>query len=180
MSCHHLEDILFIQPLSSSTLSMTDTCGTAGGHQCRCGPLQHVCALGESVYICVPPPMNMFFLVCVLSIWVYGRFHSPSLCASYWFSSTQPLSVKHTVSNNPALHLISVSHTRTHTRTLCPPLPRQTSSGTQPNVSLLCHLLTHTHSHTRALYARAKQCNVHTPNKAAHGHRGNQAERAAN
>lgn len=145
------QDILFIQPLSSSTLSMTDTWGTAGGHQCRCGHL-YICALGlESVYMCVPPLMNMFFLMCVLSIWVYGCFDSPSLCASYWFSSTQPLSVKHMVSNNPALHLISVTHTHTHVRThahthaLCPPLPRQTPSGTQPNVSFLCfHSLTHT------------------------------------
>ena len=186
MSCHHLEDRTYYsyshyphRPSPWRTHAVQQ--GTLNACQPRvgtwCGHLQHVCAVGlESVCMCVPSPMNMFFLLCVLSIWVYGRFQSPSLCASYWFFSTQPLSVRHTVSNSPALHLIAVSHTYTHvhTWTLCPPcLDRRELEQSRMFPYNAC-----THAH--ALYARAKQGNMHTPNKAAHGHRGNQAERAAN
>ena len=157
MSCHHLEDRTYYsyshyphRPSPWRTHAVQQ--GTLNACQPRvgtwCGHLQYVCAVGlVSVCMCVPSPMNMFFLLCVLSIWVYGRFQSPSLCASYWFFSTQPLSVRHTVSNSPALHLIAVSHvhTRTHMNAV-PPLPRQTWIGTQPNVSLQC-----LHSRARAL-----------------------------
>lgn len=92
-------------------------------------------------------PCGTCFLLCVLSICVW-TFSLISVCACYWFISTQHLSVKHKVYKNPALYLISPAHRQTHIHTLAVlPMLQWKSSGTEPNVSLLSlHPETHTYT----------------------------------
>ena len=77
------QDILFIQPLSSSTLSMTDACGAAGDPQClsaQGGDLVWsltVCMCSwprECVHVCSIANEHVFPLVCSvhLGIWTFS------------------------------------------------------------------------------------------------------------